>query len=222
VGAQRLAARELIETIEAEPGRRVRVASMTVSDLEELCVMRVTLEAEALRLSVPLLTPEDLARLEGVMAEMAHFAQVKDHRRWVVPHRDFHRALTGPAGPRTNTLLGQLFDHSERYRRVHIGYEPSAWATAGHREILEACKAGDRERSGALLAGHLARTGLEVIERLEPAYDPAQLRTAAVDAGALSPVMWRRSRCRCMRPSRRTRTTGRGVVRSHPIVPSPS
>ncbi len=41
--------------IEAEPNRRVRVAPMTASDMEELCVMRVTLEAEALRLSVPLL-----------------------------------------------------------------------------------------------------------------------------------------------------------------------
>src|ERR1700755_80985 len=57
--------------VDAEPNRRVRVAPMTASDLEELYVMRVTLEAEALRLSVPLMTPEDLAGLEGHMAEMA-------------------------------------------------------------------------------------------------------------------------------------------------------
>ena len=51
--------------VEGEPNRRVRVAPMTASDLEELYVMRVTLEAEALRLSVPRMTSEDLARLEG-------------------------------------------------------------------------------------------------------------------------------------------------------------
>ena len=39
--------------VEGEPNRRVRVAPMTRTDLEELCVMRVTLEAEAIRLSVP-------------------------------------------------------------------------------------------------------------------------------------------------------------------------
>ena len=39
--------------VEGEPNRRVRVAPMTARDLEEVCVMRVTLEAEALRLSVP-------------------------------------------------------------------------------------------------------------------------------------------------------------------------
>ena len=60
---------------------------MTAVDLEELCVMRVTLEAEALRLSVPQMTSEDIARLEGHMAEMAHYAQEKDYRRWTVPHR---------------------------------------------------------------------------------------------------------------------------------------
>ena len=173
--------------VESEPNRRVRVAPMSPADLEQLCVARVTLEAEAIRLSVPRMTPEDLARLEGYMAEMAHYAGTKDYRRWTVPHSNFHRALTAPAGERINDLLGQLFDHAERYRRLHIGHGPSAWATAGHREILDACKAGDRERSGALLAGHLARTGFEVAELLDPAYDPEALRTALVDAGGEIP-----------------------------------
>jgi GntR family transcriptional regulator, rspAB operon transcriptional repressor len=159
--------------VEAEPNRRVRVAPMSPADLEELYVMRVTLEAEALRLSVPLMAPEDLARLEGDMAEMAHYADAKDYRRWVVPHRHFHRALTAPAGGRVNDVLGQFFDHSERYRRLHIGHGPSAWA----------CKARDRDRSAGLLASHLARTGLEVSELLDPAYEPAQLKTALADAG---------------------------------------
>jgi DNA-binding GntR family transcriptional regulator len=109
-----------------------------------------------------------------------------------VPHSNFHRALTAPAGERINDLLGQLFDHAERYRRLHIGHGPSAWATAGHREILDACKAGNRERSAALLASHLARTGFEVAELLDPDYDPEALRTALVDVGGEIPK--RRSR----------------------------
>jgi len=173
--------------IEAEPNRRVRVAPMSPTDLEELCVMRVTLETEALRLSVPHLTSEDFARLEGYMAQMAHYAEVKDYRRWTSPHYRFHRALTAPAGGRVNFVLGQMFDHAERYRRLHIGHGPSAWATAGHREILDAAKAGDRERSTALLASHLARTGFEVLEILDPAYDPWRLKTALADAGGEPP-----------------------------------
>jgi GntR family transcriptional regulator, rspAB operon transcriptional repressor len=173
--------------VEAEPNRRVRVAPMSVVDLEELCIARVALEAEAMRLSVSRLTPENLARLEGYMAEMAHYAQAKDYRRWTVPHRNFHRALTAPAGERISDLLGQLFDHAERYRRLHVGHGPTPWATADHREILDACEAGDRDRSAGLLASHLARVGFEVAVLLAPDYDPVALRTAVLDVGGEVP-----------------------------------
>ena len=167
--------------VRAEPNRRVRVAAASARDLEELYVIRVTLEAEAIRLAVPRMAAEDIARLEGYNAEMAHFAEVKDYRRWVVPHRAYHRALTEPAGERCNALLGQLFDHSERYRRLHIGHGPSAWATKDHRAILDACKEGDREKAGRLLANHFARTAFELVELLEPGYEPALLRETLGD-----------------------------------------
>ncbi|HLH64084.1 MAG TPA: GntR family transcriptional regulator [Solirubrobacteraceae bacterium] len=169
--------------VEGEPNRRVRVAPMTPEDLEGLTVMRVTLEAEALRLSVPRMDSEDIARLEGHMAEMAHYAAERDYRRWNGPHERFHRTLTAHAGERVNFVLGQMFDHAERYRRLHIGHAPTAWATQQHREILDACKAGDREGAAGLLAGHLARTGLEVCELLAPGYVPERLREAVRDAG---------------------------------------
>jgi DNA-binding GntR family transcriptional regulator len=180
--------------IESEPNRRVRVAPMTPEDLEQLCIMRIALEAVALRLAIPRMTPEDLARLEGYMAEMAHYAQAEDYGRWGGPHRAFHRALTAPSGDRINMLLGQLFDHAERYRRLHIGKGPSAWATAGHREILEACKANDRDQGAGLLASHLARTAFEVIELINPEYDPAELRIALVDVGGEIPKQTKRRR----------------------------
>ena len=171
--------------VEAERNRRVRVAPVSPVDLEELCIMRVTLEAEAIRLAVPRMTAEDLARLEGSMAEMAHFAEAKDYRRWTVPHQAFHRGLTAPAGDRFTGVLGQLLDHAERYRRLHIGHGPSAWATKDHRNILDACKAGDREAAGRLLAEHFARTGFEVIDQLASDYEPVRLReTLSASAGA--------------------------------------
>jgi GntR family transcriptional regulator, rspAB operon transcriptional repressor len=174
--------------ISSEPGRRVRVAAVTPEDLEELCIIRVTLEAQALRLAVPRLGSEDLARLEGYIGEMSHYAAVKDYRRWVMPHRAFHRQLTAPAGERVNDLLGQLFDHGERYRRLHIGHGPGAWAVAGHRGILDACKSGERERAATLLASHLARTAFEAAELLRPGYENAQLRRTLADIGADAPV----------------------------------
>src|SRR5689334_14247719 len=96
--------------VDAERNRRVRVAPLSPADLEELYVMRVALEAQAIRLAVPRMSAEDLARLEGHNAEMAHYAQARDYRRWVIPHQAFHRALTAPAGERFTAVLTQLFD----------------------------------------------------------------------------------------------------------------
>src|ERR1700749_4226742 len=48
---------------EAQANRRVTVRPISATDLEELVVMRVALETEAVRLSVPRLIPEDLAAL---------------------------------------------------------------------------------------------------------------------------------------------------------------
>ncbi len=158
--------------VEGEPNRRVRVAPMTAPDLEQLYLMRVTLEAEALRLSVPRMTSEDLARLEGHMAEMAHFAAEKDYRRWNLPHEQFHRGLTAHAGERVNFVLGQMFDHAERYRRLHIGQGPTAWATGGSPRDPRCLQGGGprRERRPAgLSSGEDRVRGVEAARaRLSP------------------------------------------------------
>jgi DNA-binding GntR family transcriptional regulator len=170
--------------VDAQANRRVTVKPISATDVEELVVMRVALETEALRLSVERLEPEDIAGLEGRLAEMTHYAKAKDYERWTLPHNGFHRGLTAPAGERINATLQQLSDHFERYRRVHIARSPKAWLTAGHREILDACKKGDREASARLLAVHLSATAFDVMELLEPGYDGARLTQTLSDVGA--------------------------------------
>src|SRR3954452_21898994 len=170
--------------VDAQANRRVTVKPISATDLEELVVIRVALETEAMRLSVNRLRPEDIAALEGRLAEMAHFAEAKDYERWTLPDHAFHRGLTAPAGERVDALLAQLSDHFERYRRVHIARSPKAWLTAGHREILDAVKAGDRARSARRLAEHLSAPAFDVMERLEPGCAGARLRQTLEDIGA--------------------------------------
>lgn len=169
--------------IEAEPNRRVRVSPVTAADVEELYALRVTVEVEALRISMPQLRSEHVARLQGFLAEMDHYAEDQDYDRWVVPHAAFHAQLTGMAGARFATLLAQLFDHAERSRRLHIRHGPGAWGT-DHRAILAAVKGGDVDTAAPLLAQHFSRTAFEVIEFVEPEHEPALLRQVLVDLGA--------------------------------------
>jgi len=167
--------------IEGEPNRRVRVAPQSIERLEELYTIRIPLEVTALRLSLPRMAPEDFAQLEGSMAEMAHFAEMDDYGRWLIPHQAFHRGLTSHAGPRFDALLVQLSEHAERYRRIHFGRTFSQPSTRDHREILDACKAGDRDLAAALLARHLARTVFGIVQLVEVGYDPAALREVLAD-----------------------------------------
>lgn len=173
--------------IEARPNRRVRVAPISMSDLEELYALRVCVEAQALRLAMPRMSSEHIAVLEGAIAQMAHYAEQRDMRRWLVPHAEYHRRLTSLAGERFTGLLSQLFDHAERYRRLHLGHGPTAWATADHREILDAVKLGDARAAAALLAEHLSRTAFEVAEILRPSHDLPILRQVLGEIGAEPP-----------------------------------
>jgi DNA-binding GntR family transcriptional regulator len=171
--------------IQSQPNRRVRVSELSVEDVEELYTIRIPLEVTALRLSLPQMTPEDIARLVGYLAEMAHFADEEDYGRWHVPHRGFHGALTALAGSRYGALLMELFDHAERYRRIHVGRSFSEHTASEHGAILDAVKAGDADVAAARLAQHLAGSAFTVMELLDPGYEPEALNRVLADLSAV-------------------------------------
>ena len=77
----------------SQPNHRVRIAELSSEDAEELYIMRIALEAVAIRVTVPVLTSADLAELDGLMAQMDHYMKLRDH----VGHREPHRAVPLPA-----------------------------------------------------------------------------------------------------------------------------
>jgi GntR family transcriptional regulator, rspAB operon transcriptional repressor len=166
--------------VDGAPNRSYRVSGFSLRDLEELYILRLPMEAAAIRMTIPLLGSVEIAALEGSMAQMAHFAQVRDHELWEVPHRAFHAGLVAKAGGRITRLLKQLSDHSERYRRMYKAALPHAWSRSAdqHRSILDACAAGDADRGADQLARHLFATAEHVIEAVDPSYDATGLRMA--------------------------------------------
>lgn len=166
--------------ISSEPNRRVRVAPLTIEDLEQLYVMRLCLEGGAVRVTVPRLTADDFGEAEGLMATMDHFARRDDWSRLRAPHRSFHMLLVSGAGPQAAALMGQLFDRTERYRHAYWNSVPSYWDAGRkqHRTILDAAQAGDAEATARALAAHYLTTAEAVVKELTTEHDWSRLRVA--------------------------------------------
>jgi DNA-binding GntR family transcriptional regulator len=164
----------------AESNRRVRIAEFSIPDVEELYVIRICLESVAIRTTVPLLSPEDFAELEGLMAQMDHYALSKDFERLDVPHRVFHSRLVSGLGGRPSQLMAEARDHAARYRRAYSQAIPEMWQTqrAEHRGILDAAERSDTQAAATILIGHFARTARGVIKQLDPDHVPTRLETA--------------------------------------------
>lgn len=166
--------------VEGQAGHQFRVAGFSIEDMEELYIARVSLESVGIRISTPLLDPDEIAELEATMAKMAHFAEIKDYERWGGPHRSFHAQLVSRAGQRMRVLQAQLYDHAERYRRLYATEEPRAAHTGNdeHRRILDAVKQRQPDEAAARLVDHLTHTVITVIEMLDSKYDASRLHTA--------------------------------------------
>lgn len=168
-----------------EPKRRVRIAELSIADLEELYVVRVTLESLAIRMTVPQLRSTDVAELEGLMAQMDHYASLGDYDGSEMgPHRLFHALLVSGVGGRVSRALAELNDHAIRYRRAYQTSTPGSLAIQAqeHRQIVDAAASGDPELAAERLVRHMLRTAEGVIRELEPGYPAPKLHAAVAQA----------------------------------------
>jgi DNA-binding GntR family transcriptional regulator len=170
--------------LEGDFNRRLRVAPLTVSDLEQVAAMRIMLESLCVQTSVPVLTDTDLAcAAEAFDAMDAVWATTGSFHEFTAHHRRFHTTLFSASGERLRAQLEELWDHAERYRAIYrtTANDRMTLTTIAHDEheaILTAARERDADRCGQLIASHLARTALAAIATLEPTYDPKMIRRA--------------------------------------------
>ena len=132
----------------SEPNRRVRIAGLSAADMEAITVMRIGLETVAVRITVPTLQSGQIAELEGYMAQMDHFMRVGDTSGMRPAHRAFHQLLVAGAGDRIAEMLGEWFDHAERYRlqygaqtKARLGVAPGGAPPPPRRRRGRRCRA---------------------------------------------------------------------------------
>jgi DNA-binding GntR family transcriptional regulator len=190
LGVGRTPLREALRLLEqdgflmSERNRRVKIAPFSIEDLEDLYALRFSVEAAAIHMTVPYLTPEQDAELEGLMAQMQHYSGRGDTERFEVPHRAFHAMLASGAGERARRVASSLADQAERYRRAFL--EPSAASeTSGseHTQILASALEHDADTCAQLVLDHYAGTAEAVAAAIGSDRPLARIRIAMDLAG---------------------------------------
>jgi DNA-binding GntR family transcriptional regulator len=199
LGVSRTPLREAIRLLQterlldSEPKRRVRVAALTAEDFEDLYAMRVVLDSLAVRLTVPHLSTSEVADVRLAYLDTTAAATEGDVAAYREAHRRFHFGLFQHAGPRLREQVEDLWDHAERYRRLH--FEQAGDAThhirlvqRDHAAIAEAAQNADAALAARRMAEHLARTALMTMAHTDHRHDPARLRAALEHVYAEDPT----------------------------------
>jgi DNA-binding GntR family transcriptional regulator len=139
------------------------VAPLVQGDAVETYALRILLESEALRLSIPLLEKEDFEQAAKHIDDMETEHDYSEIGRL---NRLFHMALycKAPNG-RLLRLVEEGLNEEERFLRFNLeAMGLGKLSQEDHRALLLAVEDRDIERSVKLLENHLNR-GVEVITR---------------------------------------------------------
>lgn len=136
--------------------RGMQVRGRSPEEILELYEVRITLEGAAARAAAERRTDLDLLKLERVHSSMVE-TSTDDPERLATANRKFHEAIWATSHNATLVdLLGRLHAHLIRYRETTLTYH-DRWAAVldEHRQLIEAIKAGDRERAGRIAEEHM-------------------------------------------------------------------
>lgn len=160
LGVSHIPVREALRQLEAEglvrlrPYRGFEVSELSPEEVEELYEIRIPLECQALRLALPHLTDEDLARAERILDAIDAEG---DPSAWSELNTEFHAVLYAPSRrQRLLNLIRTLRTNVDRYLRLYISVmQRKQYSQREHRKILEAVRRRDAAGAVAALEEHL-------------------------------------------------------------------
>lgn len=171
-GVSRMPVREALRQLEAqgllavEQHKGAVVAPLITWDATETYELRILLESEALRQSVPALVEADFEAIERLIDRME---AETDYAAMGALNKDFHLALYAKASNRRlMTLVGIGLDEEERFLRFNLkDMGLGKVSQDDHRELVAAVRAGDVDLAVQLLTRHLERGIAAITQYLE-------------------------------------------------------
>jgi DNA-binding GntR family transcriptional regulator len=151
------------------PPRGAFVEELSSDEFEEIYRIREVLEEHAARLAAPLLTAEDLRKLDQLEKELIALAEAGDVDRSLALHRELHFTIYKATGHHHLLhFIEQLWKLSSRFRHLQIHASPDRIreALSEIRAIVSACRRRDAEALGFLVRFKVQQTRAGLHERL--------------------------------------------------------
>lgn len=145
--------------MELDSHKNVRIASMSATEARQLFEVRLSLDPAAVALAAQRRTDRDIFEMRSAAKALVPVTQDWGEEG-LTAHREFHRTLyLASHNDVLIHLLEDLWDKSDRYRRVGLelppGAEPRTTDFEQHFEILELVVAGDDVAAADLTRRHI-------------------------------------------------------------------
>lgn len=163
--------REALKSLEAEGlvsfqrNKGAFVTRMSQPEIAEIFEVRAVLESAAIAKSVPNMTKASFERAEEYLLA---FKRAKDPREMSDTNWKFHLCLYEDADrPFLLNLIRSVKDRIERYLRMQLSLSGGQdTADREHRQILDACRAGDADEAQRLVSDHILGAGTSLLQHL--------------------------------------------------------
>jgi len=157
--------------VEIKPNAGAKVISLDVIQVSEIYEIRESLEGLACKLTATHSSPEDCAKLRGLLARHEQQIQSADGRLYYQKEGDldFHYLIVQLSGNRRlfDLLCGELY-HLLRLCRVQTSTQPSRpeQAFKEHHQIVDAIEKRDSELAEMLMRRHISSARSTLIHQL--------------------------------------------------------
>lgn len=174
-GVSRMPVREAFKQLESAGLIQARlhkgsvITSPSVEHVMELYELRLLLETELLRSSIPRMSKVHLAAAESVLPELERAYADHDVNRWGCLNWTFHKSLYIASGKvKTLSVIESVNLQVDRYVRLQLVLEEKlARAADDHRELLRLCKKKAVDEAVECLREHINHAGEKLRVSLE-------------------------------------------------------
>ncbi len=139
------------------PRRGAVVTALSAQEFLAAYQVREALETLAIRLAVPRLGPDELARLQALVDEMVVHADEADVDAFFRANAAFHATFVEASGnAMLQETMSRLLGQMGRYQMRSVALRGSLRrSTVEHKAILRAVRGGDAEKAERLLGEHI-------------------------------------------------------------------